>query len=151
MSIIRIILVLFLSIMVISDLSFAEQTLKEKLSKGTFNVSSEVKGCDVDSKIFCPGLKHGSKKMIMCLMAYEDKISQNCRDGLGEAAKSVKRGLKAIDDIVKSCEQDADKFCLEVNPGKGQIVKCLKKHEANVTQNCINTLKKTGVWDMGSK
>ena len=141
-----------MAMLIISNLSLAESlTLKEKLSKGTFRVSSEVKGCDVDSKIFCPGLKPGSKKTIMCLMAYEDKVSQNCRDGLAESAISVQRGLKAIDDIVKSCEQDTDKFCPDVNPGKGQIVKCLKKHEANVNKICITTLKETGIWNMDSK
>ena len=84
----------------------------------------------------------------MCLMAYEDKVSPNCRQGLAEAAISVKKGLKAIDDIVNSCEQDADKLCPDVNSGKGQIVKCLKKHEAKVSQTCITTLKETGIWDL---
>lgn len=138
--------------LVISNLSFAEnQNLQEKLSKGKFTVSSEVKGCDVDSNIFCPGLKPGSKKTIMCLMAYEAKVSPNCRIGLAEAAISVKLGLEAIDYSVKSCEKDADKFCLNVNPGKGQIIKCLKKHEVNVSQACITALKETGIWNMGAK
>lgn len=148
----RAILIFFLTMLIVSNPAFAEgKKLKEKLSKGTFTVSSEVKGCDVDTKIFCPGLKPGSEKNMMCLMAFEEKISPNCRLGLVEAALSVKMGVKAIDYSVKSCEQDADKLCLDVNPGKGQIVQCLKKHKDKVSQACITALKETGIWDMGAK
>ena len=152
MFIIRSVSLFFLAIFVISNPALAEgKKLQEKLSKGTFNITSEVKGCDIDAKVFCPGLDPGSKKTILCMMAYEDKLSENCRVGLVEAALSVQIGIEAIDYSVKSCEQDADKYCLDVNPGKGQIIKCLKEHEAKVSQSCINALKKTGFWNLGAK
>lgn len=152
MTFIKAVSIFFLSMLIISNPALAEgKKLKEKLSKGTFGVTAEVKGCDVDMNVFCPGLDPESNKVIMCMMAYEDKLSKNCRVGLAEAAMSVKMGLTAIEYSVKSCEQDADKYCLNVNPGKGKIIQCLKKNKAKVSQSCVAALKKTGLWNMGAK
>ena len=149
---IKAIYVFLLAMLVISNPALAEgKKLKEKLSQGSITVSAEVKGCDEDAKKFCPGLEPGSQKAFMCMMAYEDKLSEACKLGFAEAAMSVKMGLAAIDYSVKSCEKDADKFCLDVQPGEGKIVKCLRKHEAKVSQSCVTALKETGLWEMGGK
>jgi len=34
------------------------------------------------------------------------------------------------------CKADREKFCKDVQPGEGRIVKCLKEHEAELTAEC---------------
>jgi len=34
------------------------------------------------------------------------------------------------------CHDDVQKFCKEVRPGKGRIVKCMKEHESEISQTC---------------
>jgi hypothetical protein len=135
-----------------SNLALAEsEKLRDKLSKGTITLTSEVKGCDADAKQYCPGLDPNSQKAFMCMMAYEDKLSQSCKLGILEAAMSIKMGVAAIDYSVRACEADADNYCLDVQPGNGRIVSCLKKNQAKVSKACITALKDTGLWNIDAK
>ena len=84
----------------------------------------------------------------MCLMAYEDNLSQACKVGIVEAAISLEMGMLAIDYSIKACEADADKHCMKVEPGEGRIVSCLKKNEETLDPQCTAALKETGLWDI---
>ena len=85
------------------------------------------------------------------MMAYEDKLSESCKLGIAEAAMSIKMSKAAIDYSVRACEEDADKYCLEVKPGEGRLVSCIKEHEAEVSEACITALKETGLWNIGAQ
>ena len=144
--------IIMLSAMFISNVAMAEgKKLKEKLSGESIVITADVKGCDDDAKKFCPGLDPNSQKAFMCMMAYEDKLSDACKLGIQEAAMAVKMGAMAIDYSIKACEADADKYCLDVKPGEGRLISCLKKNESKVSKPCVNALKESGLWDMGGK
>lgn len=148
----KLISILSLAIMFISSPAIAEgEKLREKLSKAAITITANVKGCDADAKKYCPGLNPNSQKAFMCMLAYEDKLSESCRLGISEAAMSIKMGAAALDYSVRACEADADKYCLDVKPGEGRIVGCFKKHEAKISKECITALKETGLWKMGAK
>ncbi len=138
---------LFMSNLVLAE----EQPLREKLSKGQLTLSADVKGCDKDAEKFCKGLELGSEKGFMCMMAYEDMLSKQCKRGIAEAALAVRQGIEAINYSIKACEDDADKFCLKVQPGEGRLVGCLKKNKSKVSKACVSALQETGLWDMGAK
>jgi hypothetical protein len=134
--------------MLLSATAYAEgQKLRDKLSQGTLTITAQVKGCDEDAEKLCPGLPLGSEKAFMCLMAYEEKLSNRCKLGISEAAMAIKMSAAALDYSARACEADADKHCLNVQPGEGRIVACLKKNEKNVSKDCVSVLKETGLWD----
>jgi len=152
MNILKSVSTLILATVFVSSPVMAEgKKLADKLAGGTITLSAEVKTCDADTKKFCPGIPVNSQKSFMCLMAYEDKISKECKLGIAEAAMALKNGMMAIDYSIKSCEADADKHCLDVQPGNGRIVSCLKKNESKLNKKCISALKETGFWNMGKK
>ena len=126
-------------------------TLAEKLSSGTIIINIEVKGCKDDAAKLCPGLSHNSRKVFMCLSAYEDNLSQSCRLGIAEAAMTLEKGVMAIDYSIRACQTDADAYCLDVEPGEGRIVGCLKKNESLLAKQCVTALKDTGLWDLGAE
>ena len=127
------------------------ETLKVKLSKAGIKLNADVKGCDADIEQYCPGLPRNSQKAFMCMMAYEDSLSESCKLGIAEAAMSIQMGAAAIDYSVRACEEDADKHCLNVAPGEGRLVNCIKEHEAEVSMECVTALKETGLWNVGAK
>jgi hypothetical protein len=129
----------------------AGEKLADKLSNSTLIVNIKVSGCQADTALLCPGLKPNSRKSFMCLMAYEDNLSNSCALGLVEAAMTLEAGMMAIDHSIKACEADADKFCLDVQPGNGRIVECLVQNESNLASQCVTALKETGMWNMGVK
>lgn len=135
-----------------SNFALAEgEKLKEKLSKGTITISADIKGCDDDLAKYCKGLDPSSSKAMLCMVAYEDMLSKECKLGIMEAALELDMGKAAIDYSIEACEADADKHCLNVPAGKGEIIGCIKKHESKVSKECITALKETGLWNMNSK
>ena len=152
MNIIRTLSTLILATMVISGAAMAEgEKLADKLSNSVIIVDIDVRGCEADSAILCPGLPLNSRKSFMCLMAYEDNLSLSCELGIAEAAMTLEQGLMAIDYSIKACEGDADKFCLDVEPGEGRIVSCLKQNEAKLANQCVTALKETGLWNIDAQ
>jgi hypothetical protein len=152
MNIIRTVTTLILATMVVSGTAMAEgEKLADKLSNSVIIVDIDVRGCDADAAILCPGLPLNSRNSFMCLMAYEDNLSLSCELGIAEAAMTLEQGLMAIDYSIKACEADADKFCLDVEPGEGRIVKCLKQNEAKLANQCVTALKETGLWNIDAQ
>ena len=143
---------LLLSVLLISLTSHAEESgkpLAEKLKEGKITINSSVKGCDEDIKEHCDGLGNNAQKIFMCLAAYEDQLSLECKTGILEAAMSVRMGAAAIEYSIFACEADADKHCLDVEPGEGRLINCIKANESNVSQECVTALKETGLWEAG--
>jgi len=132
--------------------SYAEQTgkpLAEKLQEGDIVIASSVTGCDEDIQQHCDGLGGNTDKIFMCLAAYEEHLSSECKQGILEAALSIKMGAAALDYSISACEADADKHCLDVQPGEGRIVSCIKANESRVSKECVTALKETGLWELG--
>jgi hypothetical protein len=152
MKIIRTASTLIMATMFISSTAMAEgEKLADKLDNTVVTVSIEIPGCDADTAKLCPGLPLNSKKAFMCLMAYEDNLSIDCKLGIADTAISLEAGMLAIDYSIEACEADADKYCLDVQPGEGRIVSCLRKNESRLKQECTAALKETGLWDLGAK
>lgn len=148
----KIICLLLLSVLLISLTSHAEESgkpLAEKLKDGKITINSSVKGCDEDIKEHCDGLGNNAQKIFMCLAAYEDQLSLECKTGILEAAMSVRMGAAAIEYSIFACEADADKHCLDVEPGEGRLINCIKANEDEVSKECITALKETGLWEVG--
>jgi hypothetical protein len=132
--------------------SHAEQAgkpLAEKLQEGKIVITSSVRGCDGDIKQHCSGLGENAPKVFMCLMAYEEHLSPACREGILEAALTIKMGAEALDYSISACEADVDTHCRDVQPGEGRIVGCIKANESRVSKECISALKETGLWNLG--
>ena len=141
---------LLLSTLLISITSYAEESgkpLVEKLQDAKITITSSVQGCDEDIKEHCDGLGN-AQKIFMCLAAYEDHLSQECKQGILEAAMSVRLGAAALDYSIIACEVDSDKHCFDVQPGEGRLINCIKANETNVSEQCIAALKETGLWEI---
>jgi len=152
MKIISTLSTLMLATMFISSTAMAEgEKLADKLSNTVVAVDIEIPSCNADAEKLCPGLPLNSKKSFMCLMAYEDNLSVDCKLGILEAAITLESTMLAIDYSIQACEADADKYCLDVEPGEGRLVSCLRKNESKLKKECTTALKETGLWDLGVK
>jgi len=142
MNIIKTLSIFIISTLLISGTAIAEgEKLANKLENAVVEFKVEVPSCDGDAAKLCPGLPLNSKKSFMCLMAYEDNLSQACKVGIVEAAISLEMGMLAINYSIESCEAS-------VEPGEGRMVGCLKEHEKSLDPQCTAALKETGLWDI---
>ena len=152
MNINRIVSILILATVFSSNTVMAEgKKLAEKLTNSNITVSIHIANCEADTAILCPGLPQNSQKSMMCLMAYEDNLSTVCKLGIIEAVLALELGMLEINHSINACEADADKYCLDVEPGAGRIVSCLRENKSNISTECTSALKDSGLWDLGAK
>ncbi|MES3038405.1 MAG: cysteine rich repeat-containing protein [Bdellovibrionota bacterium] len=60
--------------------------------------------------------------------------------------KNSPRGPRGqmMESIIEVCKADKEKFCPDLKPGEGRILRCFKKHENEVSVECKAELKKAG-------
>lgn len=106
-------------------------------SAATTIVSAEEKPqfregpCQSDIKNLCGPIEPGKGGIARCLKEHEDKISDECRHRIEDAKQKLTQAKEA-------CREDAEKFCKDIQPGEGKIVRCLKEHEASLSEKCRN-------------
>ncbi|UYL08270.1 cysteine rich repeat-containing protein [Bdellovibrio sp. SKB1291214] len=84
--------------------------------------------CAKDMDLLCPGVTPGPE-MHKCMKDNRKKISKECKSKMGEMHKAMK-GLH------QACHEDAEKYCSDVEKGKGAVMKCMKEHKDELSQAC---------------
>jgi hypothetical protein len=85
--------------------------------------------CADDAAKYCKDVKPGDGRIAKCLKENEKQLSPACKSSIEDTKKRVKEAHQA-------CEADAQKFCKDVKPGQGRIVKCLREHEKELSPEC---------------
>jgi len=94
--------------------------------------------CAKEIAQYCRDVKPGGGRILNCLGEHQKELSESCQKKLGESKKRLMQAQQA-------CSGDVEKFCKEVKPGEGRILKCLDGHEQELSSACrqgIDTLKR---------
>jgi hypothetical protein len=97
--------------------------------------AADTRPCADDMEKFCKDVKPGGGRIAGCLKEHENDLSPACKTRTQEMMMRAK-------DMHKACADDIDKFCKEVQPGKGNIARCLKEHKSELSLACKEELKK---------
>jgi uncharacterized protein (DUF2141 family) len=103
------------------------------------------KACNKELTTFCKGVPAGQGRILACLYAFEDKVSDKCMNALYDAADQLEQAIAAVKYAASQCNGDLQKFCADVKPGQGRGLACLQKHDKDVSQACKDALKQTGL------
>ena len=90
--------------------------------------------CKEDAEKLCKGVKPGGGRIIKCLKEHEADLSEACK------AMEAKHKERA-EEIHESCKADVDKLCKDVKPGRGRIIRCLRKHREEISDACKAAVK----------
>ena len=93
--------------------------------------------CADDLAKFCKDVKPGGGRLERCLKEHEKDLSPECKASIGAARAKAKEAHDA-------CANDVQKFCKDVKPGEGRLVKCLKENEKQLSPECRDKLKPRG-------
>ena len=88
--------------------------------------------CAKDMDLLCPGVTPGPE-MHKCMKDNHKKVSKECKAKMKDMHKAMK-GVHA------ACHEDAQKFCSDITPGKGAMMKCMTEHKDEVSQACKDKL-----------
>ena len=93
--------------------------------------------CKADVEKFCKDVKPGEGRIIACLKTHEAELSAECKakglEAKGPEAKDRKEGKGGF---IEACRADLDKLCAGVPAGHGAKIRCLKEHEAVLSEGC---------------
>jgi hypothetical protein len=95
-------------------------------------IDSVTKGCDKELKTYCKDVTQGEGRVLACLYAFNDKLSNQCEYALYDAAVQLQRAVAALSYTVNECRDELTKLCSEVKPGEGRLLQCLDKNDAKV-------------------
>ncbi|TBR26026.1 hypothetical protein EPO15_01060 [bacterium] len=89
--------------------------------------------CKEDMERLCKGVEHGGGAVKKCMKEHEAELSEGCRAMIG---KMKEKAAEKKDAAEEACKADKEKFCKDVEPGEGRIMKCLKEHDAELSESC---------------
>jgi Cysteine rich repeat len=92
--------------------------------------------CSNDLKKYCSTVTPGEGRLILCMQAHEDKISEKCDYALFDASRKINRALDRIDRAADICWSDIEKHCSNIPEGGGRILQCLIGEKTSLTPAC---------------
>jgi hypothetical protein len=127
----------------ISNAAYAQtdmmKAVAERLAAGFKKLET---ACGEDSKKYCSTVTPGEGRLLFCMQAHEDKISEGCASALDKATLQAESIADHLREAVNVCRGDIDKFCEKIQPGQGRIAACLAANRTSVSKNCVEAVQK---------
>jgi hypothetical protein len=108
-------------------------------------VETVANGCKIEIEKYCSQVTPGQGRILACLYAHEDKLSAKCEYALYDAAAQLERAVAALSYVANECNEDLEKYCESIAPGKGRLLECLDKHDKQVSKRCKQAIKDVGL------
>ena len=107
-------------------------------------VQDALAGCAKELKAHCSTVKPGRGRLVSCMKAHEDKLSNQCIYALNRANYHLHSVALALKYVALQCKADAVKHCPGVEIGEGRVLDCLAKNKAKIGKDCDTALKDVG-------
>jgi len=103
---------------------------------GRAYAAEEELPCAEEIAKYCKDVKPGGGRILNCLDEHQKDLSVSCKKKLEESKKRLMEAQQA-------CTGDMEKFCKDVQPGGGRILKCLREHTQELSPACSQEIEKT--------
>ena len=108
-------------------------------------VSTVKEGCNKEINTYCKAVTPGEGRVLACLYAHSDKLTNRCEYALYDAAVQLERAVAALTYIANECRDDIKTYCSAVRPGGGRILRCLESNENKISDRCKSAAKDVGL------
>jgi Cysteine rich repeat len=98
--------------------------------------------CSGDISKFCKSVTPGEGRVIFCMMAYEDQLSEKCDYALYDASRNLQHSLELVSQVANACWNDIEKHCSNIPAGGGRIAQCLINNKKSVARACRRAIEK---------
>ena len=104
-------------------------------------IKSVKDGCKTELETYCKDVTPGEGRVLACLYAREDKLSERCEYALYDASVQLEPAVNALSYVATECDADIEKHCAAIAPGGGRLAACLKKNEKAISERCQQAMK----------
>ena len=112
----------------------------ESTTVATKAIDVFMKGCRSDLDTYCKDVTPGEQRLLACVYAHDDKVSDGCKQSTTDALLLVKTDIAQANFIGKLCGSDILTYCGDVEPGDGRIKACLMEKRSAVSETCRGAL-----------
>ncbi len=109
-------------------------------SSGRAMAQSVFDACGKEIESHCADVTPGDGRLLSCLYAHEDKISDACDAAIAEIADLLDTFFELVRYSKQECRADIEKFCTDVEIGGGRVFSCLNSHKAELTGACSTVI-----------
>lgn len=102
-------------------------------------------GCKVEINTYCIGVTPGNGRVLACLYAYQDKLSNRCEYALYDASVQLERMINTLAYLATECKADLKTYCSDIAPGQGRLMNCIERNKDKLSDRCKQAFKDTGV------
>ncbi len=95
-----------------------------------------LEDCATDIVTYCENVEPGQGRIISCLYAYEDKISEQCYAATIDFHDAMDFVFATIREALAVCAADIENYCAGTEFGQGRIVSCLAEKESEIAPEC---------------
>ncbi len=93
--------------------------------------------CAEEIAKYCKEVKPGGGRILSCLNEHQTELSASCKGKIEESKKKLAEAQQA-------CSGDMEKYCKDVKPGEGRIIRCLREHMQELSAACKRMAERPG-------
>jgi len=97
---------------------------------------SIFESCETDLKAYCSQVTPGDGRIVACLYAHEDTLSESCDAATEDHANLLDWFFESVRYVMDQCANDIQKHCADVAFGGGRIFSCLIEKTSLLTDGC---------------
>jgi Golgi apparatus protein 1 len=117
--------------------AFGADDIAKAVAEKTKKVVATVeKSCAADVKEYCSKVTPGEGRLLLCIMAHEDQISDICFSTLLDVGNSIDLTVSSVKRAANVCANEIDTLCADVSAGEGRIAQCLINNKSKLSAPC---------------
>lgn len=103
--------------------------MQERIAAGIQKLQS---ACRTEMASFCSSVTPGEGRLILCMQAHEDKISNQCGMALFETSRNIEAAAHRVEKMANACWADIQRLCTD----GGSIGQCVMANRASLSPPC---------------
>ena len=92
--------------------------------------------CAGDVNKFCSNVTRGEGRVLICLQAFDDQLSQGCEFALYRASRNLERALNRVERLADACGSEIEAQCANAD----RIGRCVMDKASSFSPSCQSAI-----------
>jgi hypothetical protein len=106
-----------------------KQQMRGRISSAVERIQD---ACREELRNFCSTVTPGEGRVLLCMQAHEDKLSNQCELALFDASRHIRQAIHHVEQVAEACWTDIQTYCVDA----GSIAQCMREKLASLSPRC---------------